>query len=760
MPKYAPFGQAIFAETVFGAPPTDTFFTQLSVQPPLSAALLYSGLQINWVPINNPSVVTEQVLVRSAFGVPVSEADGTVLLDETLATSSFSTQYIDTGLKSGHFYYYALFVFDNTLGEYLFAAAAQGLVLTQWEFGDQYLSWLPDFYSLMDSYFGTNAQPAGPLERFLGLLGCEMDWMRSEIESIFMLTDADLISGALLPWLGGNYGMNYEPALGMTRSRFLIKNAVHYYKERGTLPGISAAASGYSGYSCVATIGTNLEIQLDDAAFDLSSGHWIQGNAQSTITHSAPPTGVVPVHLSYLPVSGFPTASSFCTINGLLGYLPLNNVNVGVMKSSGAVLYLTECTPATAVNLGIPVPPLDQQATPQLPPIVFSYYVQPVQQTTPVLKSFVAQIDWYAVNGALISSSVGLPVAELVDTWVRPYVAAQPPPGAVTFGRTIKSTTDLTGSSHMLDGVKTEINTQATVGPSSWDPPRDIKLNLLPERRNLIANPQGLASAFGWVNSGLGIFASLHGGGAPPVGYPVSEVTCGFHMVAGSSFSVEPPAYGVRPYGGAPVTGANAGVQTQVPVLPNLTYCLSAYMLKVLGDGQAGLTVEFLDVTGQPIVLSYTNAATPQAIYTYSYAFPVRQTTAATPGPQWVRGALVNAVAPPNAITAICSIFLVKPTPGDEWYMCAPMMEPVGHAAPYFDGNFNPSSDYFFEGTPNESISDYYPNFLQQVGRLITVMPDYIPMGSTFSIEASSVAIVNIEDFWGTAHWGESFWGG
>jgi len=41
---------------------------------------------------------------------------------------------------------------------------------------------------------------------------------------------------------------------------------------------------------------------------------------------------------------------------GLEGYLPESNERIAVIGANGAVLGLSTCTPASAVNLGIPIP--------------------------------------------------------------------------------------------------------------------------------------------------------------------------------------------------------------------------------------------------------------------------------------------------------------------------------------------------------------------------------------------------------------------
>jgi hypothetical protein len=303
---YSPFSAAIFSETLFGYPPNISVSTTLNVSP-----YNYNGLQLQWVlPGGNWN---QLVLVRSSFGTPARVNDGTQLLNQT---SNFSNSYVDTPLKSGYFYYYALFVFDTDIQQWIEAAAGQGLVLTQWNFTGTFQSWLPDFYLEQDNTLIASPQTQGPLVRFLNLLGYETDWIRSEIESLFLLTNIDLISGMLLPYVAGNLGVKYEPVLGMSRSRVLLKNIIYLYQIKGTLLGVQSTASAYTGFGALATIGINLEIQLDDSAFDLSNGHW-DHTVNCTVTpQSAASIGVNPQHTAYSPP---------------------NNTNVGVITATGPV---------------------------------------------------------------------------------------------------------------------------------------------------------------------------------------------------------------------------------------------------------------------------------------------------------------------------------------------------------------------------------------------------------------------------------------
>jgi hypothetical protein len=351
--NYAPWGNAIFGETVWGSPPSSVIGTTLTVTP-----YYYDTLGVRWTPING---ILGQVLMRSSYGTPTSIFDGEPVLAEyqQATPQGFSSQFIDTNLQSGLIYYYALFALypeqaTPQIDEYVIVGAAQGLVLTDYGFEDLFAQWLPQFYLAEDiRVTGPTGALSAPLRQFLGLLGFEMNWIRSEIETLVNLNNGDLVSGVLLPVLGANFGMGYEPELGMTRSRVLVKNAVFLYKNKGTAIGVEAAASAFSGYGAQVTIGGNLEIQLDDCAFDESTGHWQPLNNGTTLgLISSAAAGVTPQHATvYSPV---PLALPIATA----GYLPVNNENMMIVTAGGAFTWTRQSlttSPAARAGAGIAV---------------------------------------------------------------------------------------------------------------------------------------------------------------------------------------------------------------------------------------------------------------------------------------------------------------------------------------------------------------------------------------------------------------------
>jgi len=252
---------------------------------------------------------------------------------------------------------------------------------------------------------------------------------------------------------------------------------------------------------------------------------------------------------------------------------------------------------------------------------------------------------------------------------------------------------------------------------AQWDPPRDIKINLFPLRQNLIANPVGLGGTFGW---------DVTNGTLSPVTAPITppwpaEVSSGFQV------DLTLPGYGSGDYGDGDynvgLSTPEYSVSSMVPVNAGLPYSFSVYLAPMTSG----------------ILVTYTVGITFYSV-TQEVLSTVVSTVTSSGG--FVRGGVSNQVAPAGATTAAAQVVILSPT--EQHYFTAALFEPSSAIGVYFDANFSPAADYTFEGTPNESISDFYPNLAVKLSRLREVMVDYIPIGSTFSLVTGAQAFSNI----------------
>jgi len=277
---------------------------------------------------------------------------------------------------------------------------------------------------------------------------------------------------------------------------------------------------------------------------------------------------------------------------------------------------------------------------------------------------------------------------------------------------------------------------------AQWDPPRDIKINLFPLRQNLIANPVGLGGTFGWDVTN-GTLSPVTGPITPP--WP-AEVSSGFQV------DLTLPGYGSGDYGdgeynvGLFTPEYSGGSATQYGSggfnVSTFGTVDSSWMISSMVPVNAGLPYSFsvyLTPMTSGILVTYTVGITFYSV-TQEVLSTVVSTVTSSGG--FVRGGVSNQVAPAGATTAAAQVVILSPT--EQHYFTAALFEPSSAIGVYFDANFSPAADYTFEGTPNESISDFYPNLAVKLSRLREVMVDYIPIGSTFSLVTGAQAFANI----------------
>jgi len=101
----------------------------------------------------------------------------------------------------------------------------------------------------------------------------------------------------------------------------------------------------------------------------------------------------------------------------------------------------------------------------------------------------------------------------------------------------------------------------------------------------------------------------------------------------------------------------------------------------------------------------------------------------------------VTSTAPSNAVTAKVGITWTAtdagtPGNGNQIVVDAALFEKSAFVNSYFDGSSGLSqlSDLFWESTPNASRSHYYANRFAVQSRLVSTIPNWINLGSTFEL--------------------------
>jgi len=300
------YGIDYYAGTRFGRDPS-IVRPDFSVAPFVSLALDYRQLQLTW---NRPSSTdcTMLQLVRNNWNLPQDETDGFLLFPagwNEVATRpplmdplGLLTQYqpvgnqisfIDANAQSG-WNYYTMFGWDSVNKLWIRCTDLITILPVNYSNGNTLYNLLPGCYRDLDMVLVDPYNPwaekdywtefvardtTPPLQRYLNLLGFQLDFLRTEIDTLLDVNNADRVSGALLPLLGYQLGMVKEPEIGMQQERALVGNAIHLYKLKGSGRGITEFSALLTSYpTMLAHKGYNLLLTRDDSVFETSVGTW------------------------------------------------------------------------------------------------------------------------------------------------------------------------------------------------------------------------------------------------------------------------------------------------------------------------------------------------------------------------------------------------------------------------------------------------------------------------------------------------------
>ena len=290
----AVYGIDVFQQSRFGRDPA-LVRPDFSIDPFTYTAIDYATLHLTWHPplatnAANAAGVNDCTylrLVRNAHNLPQDEDDGTYLWGTSTTTPPYSdfvqrpTSFTDTGLGGG-FYYYTMWGWSLATQSWVRCSDLIALVPINWGYGYRLYSLLPMTYRdqdavLVDPYNPWPVDsPRPPLQRYLSLIGFQLDFIRTELESLTSVNDAMNCSGALLPLLAQQFGLPNEPEIGMQQERTLIQNAIHLYKLKGSPRGISEFCSVLTSYpmSALAHHGYNTLLSRDDSIAEDAIGTW------------------------------------------------------------------------------------------------------------------------------------------------------------------------------------------------------------------------------------------------------------------------------------------------------------------------------------------------------------------------------------------------------------------------------------------------------------------------------------------------------
>lgn len=432
----------------------------------------YDSLLIDWVtPVGQWS---ELRLVRNAYGTPVTQDDGVVLVssqsgpavvgDREGAVRSFT----DTNLEGGRFQYYAIWLYVPSVGEWTRAADVVGLPLRDFGYRNRLWELTPTILrtrssSLLD---GDNEE----LRSYEALFAYQLDAARAGLETLRDVNDPDLVSGNMLPLMAQQWGQFFEPELGMKQMRLLLRDTVHLYRNKGTVPGIEGFVSAISGYGATVQPLKNLMLDYNDSSAEESIGNW-----------------------------GF---ASLCTVNRYVADDIINAVPdaIGSTMRAAGVFKMT-ATAAGTPSTRTPVQPWEDGRGRGIPvtegtTYTFSGYAR---SGSGGATAATLGVYWMDKNGAWLTEYTGAATADPAADWTTRIAATgAAPAGAVYAGLQLAFDAAAPGDVVYWDALQFEAGSAAT----AYEDARLIDIDVFPERINLIPNPGLEADTGGWSAGG------------------------------------------------------------------------------------------------------------------------------------------------------------------------------------------------------------------------------------------------------------------
>ena len=271
----------------------------------------YDEVKVTWGEVEIPAEVDGVALVRSCFGYATHPDDGQMLMfvrtdpdveptSEYLALDLLPDHVVDRAVVPGRWYYYT-FMTHSAAG-WRSQYTASTVVPVDYRHRETLRDLVPPYYLRLDEeqWAGT---PNSVLDRFLYVLGYELDMTRTLAEGIQDLWNPDTAPMQLAESLGQqNLGIGSSELLGDLRFRGVLSDSLMINEMRGTVEGLRRFVEAASKYATDVTLGVNDLLLVDDAEFLTGTGHWAPAPYAVTI-EVAGGTAPLPTHRAVLSLS-------------------------------------------------------------------------------------------------------------------------------------------------------------------------------------------------------------------------------------------------------------------------------------------------------------------------------------------------------------------------------------------------------------------------------------------------------------------------
>lgn len=285
---------------------------------------------------------TRLVLLRGKFGVPDNpDREVSVVLldidrpltDGVADPSNDENYYYDGWNKEGTEAWYAIYVWapdaEAAGGYRWYLAGSTGTVIpTNHNSADDLRSMLPRaFTSSSGGEVSGTEDSFQPLYKVMDGVGRITDSLRTDMDRILNIYDAEKCPGSLVPSMSAHLGIAGESALPTRVQRYLNKNAIRIFTSKGSSTSIRLMTESLSGLDASLTMNVN----------ELPSP-FLSGFEQSTDDIS---TGILSG-----PVSSASAVASLVPVTGRPGYPVLSSTDpaqltlppaLGILRGSGGL---------------------------------------------------------------------------------------------------------------------------------------------------------------------------------------------------------------------------------------------------------------------------------------------------------------------------------------------------------------------------------------------------------------------------------------
>ena len=466
------YGVDFYGISFYGA----NTLVDFDASPFLATSTDYNEIELRWTePSGSWSTLR---LLRNPFGFPMTPDDGDLLVEAIPADDV--TFYLDrgqvpsnSGLIPGHTYYYSIFVKETVQNTWVKAGESIGVSVKNYGTKEQFYDYLPAIFKIKNTFSASDNDDSinDDLYNFLSIFAIEHDLFKTSAQNVSERYDILNLDGRLVPPMLNQFGLKYEPYVGLQQARILLRNAVKIYSEKGSVQGLKTYVTAFSGYNCRINPITNYMLDVNSSSFKESTGFWRSVSnatlAQGTLESETP---------SIAPYSEVTSPSNYP--NGQAGFLK-------VTANSAADVEIA-CGTLDVRTLGIPV----QSGR--------SYTLSAYSRAKTTARNVVLDIRWYDANETLLGTAGESGGLNTTGGWTRPAFSTSSAPANAKFAIPyIRIEGCSNGEVHYIDAVQFENSAE----PTNFVDARRTDIVLISNRVNLISNPSFEVNTSGWMCS-------------------------------------------------------------------------------------------------------------------------------------------------------------------------------------------------------------------------------------------------------------------